>query len=162
MSKPLVYLASPFSSFKKTKKAQEAEKEGRFQTISQVAGELFALGYAILCPIAQSHPMTLYSEFKGSLWEAWKELDTLMLSRCDQMFIADMEGWEKSVGVRGEIIVAITLDIPIYLVELDENSNPTAVKGLRYEYLKEEIVGKLTKVDNQDIKNLISKQRNKA
>ena len=152
-SKPLIYLASPFSSFKKTREERERELYIRFRKVCEIGGRMVKQGYHVLGPISQSHPMAIHANLHNTSWEFWKALDTNMLRRCDLMFIATMKGWDKSRGVRGEIIVAGTLEIPVYLIHPKtlEVTGPFSLQELK------DIVGEFTVEDKKDIKNLLKR-----
>lgn len=86
-----------------------------------VGAELLSLGYSPYVPhldyqfnIVQDNFIDVKTYYKHDL--EW-------LSLCDCMLV--LEGWENSIGVRGEIKFAITNEIPIYFSkqELIENES---------------------------------------
>lgn len=46
-------------------------------------------------------------------WDYWKDYSEVLLSRCDKMIVIMFEGWEQSVGLKAEIEIAKSLNIPI-------------------------------------------------
>lgn len=102
--KPLIYLASPYSN------EDPNVVRRRFEHICYIAGRLIEDGYLIYCPIAHSHPIAIQGF--GNNWGTWKELDLAMLSKCDEIWVAEMDGWEWSEGVSAEEMKAKELGIP--------------------------------------------------
>ncbi len=106
----LIYLASPYSH------PSAQIREQRFIEVSKLGAELFKQGYSVFIPIAQSHPMHVYGDIHSTAWENWWQNDVDNLKNCDELWIAHMDGWDQSNGIRGEIIVAKELGLPIKLV----------------------------------------------
>jgi precorrin-6x reductase len=62
------------------------------------------------------HFILPYGDLPGD-WEYWENYSVQLLKRCDAVFvITDIQGWEKSTGVQGEITAAKELGIPVYAV----------------------------------------------
>lgn len=109
---PLIYLASPYTHVDDTLRHQ------RYVVISNVAGRLLLQGKMLFAPISQSHPIAEYTpELKTTAWADWMHIDLTMLVRCDQLWVCTMVGWDESTGVRGEIVAANYLNIPIFLLD---------------------------------------------
>lgn len=109
----LIYLASPYSSSDKT------IKELRVEAVTRKTAELTAQGYFVFSPIVHSHSLTRY-ELPGN-WEFWKRIDEFMISRCDEVWILQLEGWQESVGVSAEIEIAKKLKKKIRYISLDNS-----------------------------------------
>ena len=43
----------------------------------------------------------------------WREYDFYMLSKCDELLVLRIEGWEQSQGLQAEIAEAFRLIIPV-------------------------------------------------
>ena len=98
----LVYIASPYTHKDKT------IMNLRAAIISQIVAMLqsrYPYEYSLFSPIIHGHQLTLTNNGKSlptdfSFWEAhcfkW-------LSRCDEMWIMTVPGWDKSRGVDAEI-----------------------------------------------------------
>lgn len=139
---PLVYLACAYTH-------EDPEvRAWRFREVSRIAGELFKRGIKPLVPISQSHPMELEAGIKDTTWAHWWELDTDILRRCDELWIAVFKGWDKSVGVRGEVILAKELGLPIKLVWPNLVIQPAKEKELK------DLIGIWTMQDGQDLRKL--------
>ena len=105
-----VYLASPYSH------SNPAIREDRYQRVSKVAGELiefYSGKKAIFCPIAHTVSIAAYSDLDDLDWEEFMDQDLVWLSTCDELYVLQLKGWEKSKGVRAEIKFAERLNIPI-------------------------------------------------
>jgi hypothetical protein len=107
----LIYLASPYSHSN-----IEIQKQ-RFEEIMELTAKLMKEGYYIYSPIAATHPMAVAHELPTD-WNYWKNYIGLILPKCDELWIAKMEGWDKSKGVAGEIEMAQKLNIPIKYIDL--------------------------------------------
>lgn len=105
----LYYLASPFSS-----KLPEVEDE-RFKTITKVAAELLKVGIKGIYPITSSVEIGKYMEAKTT-FEHWAELDFMYIEHCDHVIVADMLGWQESIGVQAEIEFAHKLGKKVFLL----------------------------------------------
>ena len=94
-----VYLASPYSH------PFEPVKEQRFLQAAKYAGELHRRGIIFFSPICHSHPIAEAGEFDGT-FGSWELLDYAFIDWADVIIVLGLEGWEKSVGIRHEIIYA--------------------------------------------------------
>lgn len=139
----LVYLASPYSH------PSEHIREQRAHAVVKLGAELFNKGLALFIPIAQSHLMHVIGMIPSTDWENWWNNDVQNLKGCDELWIAAIDGWDKSKGVRGEMIVARELGLPIKLVDPDSHLMVT-FSDLDVEHL----IGPLTDRDLEDIKKL--------
>lgn len=102
----MIYLAGPYSH------ESSVIKNNRFEKLTDVAAQLMNEGNIVYSPITHSHPIAIKHSLPGD-WGYWQASCEAMLSRCDKMVIVKMEGWEKSVGLAGEIEIANALGIPI-------------------------------------------------
>jgi hypothetical protein len=101
MSK-LIYLATPYNHL------DPAIREKRFILACLAAATLMRDGIHLFCPIAHTHPIALQGDLPCG-WEYWQEYDRIMLSACTELWIVQMEGWEQSKGIKGEIQIALEL-----------------------------------------------------
>jgi nucleoside 2-deoxyribosyltransferase len=92
----LIYLASPYFSI------DPAIRERRYHLACLAAGKMLAQGLKVYSPIVHNHPIASLVELPKD-WAFWREVDLLMLSRCDCLCVLCLEGWDKSVGVRAEL-----------------------------------------------------------
>jgi Domain of unknown function (DUF1937) len=118
----LVYLASPY----KHELQQVTNK--RFRDASKAAGNIVLKfadeGIVVFSPIAHAHNISKYAKIPAfsEVFYRWSEE---ILSRCDEVWILDIIGWDQSVGIRAEIELAKKLDKPIKMVTL---------RGRKYAY----------------------------
>lgn len=115
MKPSLIYLASPYSH------SNPDVVIRRFNHISYIAGQMIADGLMVYAPICHSHPIA--KQGCADTWEMWSALDLEMLSRCDELWVAKMQGWETSTGVTAEIYEATRLgllvrDVPAKYMEM--------------------------------------------
>ena len=94
----LIYVASPLTH------PDPAVRQRRFETVQDYVGRKFAEGSQDMyfSPIMYSHEIGKHFNLPHDA-EFWKNMDHLMLSRCDKLEVLKIEGWEKSVGVRMEM-----------------------------------------------------------
>lgn len=132
--KPLIYLASPYSH------KDEDVKACRFDKINEIAAKLILLGFHVFSPISMSHPIAEASGVPMGGWiiedgkfKGWEAIDTNILSRCDEFWIANLDGWDKSVGVRAEFEYA-QLHMNVFLLEGIDAEGADLVPLNRYMY----------------------------
>ena len=113
--KKLIYLATPYSHPDKTKVRQ------RYMEACTLAGDLFRHGHMVHSPIAHNHGVVEMCGFPHD-YDFWKDYCRLMLSKCDILLIAKMEGYGLSIGVAAEKIIAEKLGIPVVY------ATPTEIK----------------------------------
>lgn len=113
MTRPLMYLAVPYSS------PDPSIRAARFEMANRAAGWLLSRGHVIFSPISHTHPIAEVCELpKG--WEFWRVFDNAYLSVSDNVIVLAIDGWRESVGVQAEIVIAREMGIPVeYLVEHD-------------------------------------------
>jgi hypothetical protein len=109
----LIYLASPYSGKGENKLAVE---QSRFEQICTIAARLMNEGNHIFSPIAHCHPIAVKHDLPTD-WAYWQAYLKVMLPRCDEIWIAKMDGWDVSTGVQAEIKLAEELGKPIKYVE---------------------------------------------
>ncbi|HSG72046.1 MAG TPA: DUF1937 family protein [Planctomycetaceae bacterium] len=94
----MIYLASPYSH------PNPHVREQRFEAVCRVAAELIRAGHSVFSPIAQFHPIAKYG--LPTDWEFWERHCREQISRCDELVVVKLDGWERSVGVQAEIGIA--------------------------------------------------------
>jgi len=110
--KPLLYIACPYSS------TDLLIQKERFKKVSKFAGQLVQAGNLVYSPISHSAPMAWENKM-GAKFSAWEELDYFYLSRADIVIVYMLEGWEESVGIEQELLMAVEIAKPvIYFPEI--------------------------------------------
>lgn len=131
----LAYLASAYTH--KSKKIME----DRYRAVSRLGGILFKKGIHNIAVISESHSVAKHSKVLGdTTWVHWRNRDANILLRCDQLLVCDFDGWNRSTGVKNEILLAYVLQMPIKMV--DKNGNLSKFKTLFLKdagYTKEEM-----------------------
>jgi hypothetical protein len=112
-SKPLIYLAVPYSH------KDPKVKEQRFQMANRASAILMGRGDYVFSPISHTHPIALAGNLPGG-FEFWEGYDRTMLKCCDVLYVLKIDGWETSVGVTAERRIARELGIPAIHVTIEE------------------------------------------
>lgn len=100
----IIYLATPI----RPKNGKTVDENVRIA--KALALELWKKGYTVICPAANSDlPISLAEKELEA--ERWLNGDIEILQRCDAMVVAP--GWQKSDGVRGELVCARMYGIPV-------------------------------------------------
>ena len=110
-SRLVVYLASPYS--------HEDPKimELRYKKACRAAGLLMREGCVVFSPIAHSHGVVKYNKKLPTSWDFWCYQDLEMMKRCDALVVLQLNGWDRSQGVRAEMQFADRLKLPMYYME---------------------------------------------
>ena len=111
----LIYLASPYL---KRPIPDPKIAEERYQKAIDATAYLMKQGFAVYSPIVATHPVALKHKLPlGS--EYWLQFDEVILSRCTEVFVLQIDGWKESPGVQREIQLAKELGKEVtYLSEL--------------------------------------------
>ena len=107
----LVYLASPYSH--KDRKIVNA----RHAINVVMAGYIMQGGSGeeninVFSPIAHSH-FIAESGYLPAEWSFWRDKDLDILSRCDELYVMKIPGWQDSVGLKAEVLFAFECEIPV-------------------------------------------------
>jgi hypothetical protein len=105
-TKPIVYLASPYSN------PSKKIREERFEQISQIAADLNAEGVIAFSPITYGHTLLEFRDLPTD-WNFWKTFCLSFLEHADELWVYQMEGWKDSRGIQAEIEFAEQHGIPV-------------------------------------------------
>jgi nucleoside 2-deoxyribosyltransferase len=105
----VIYLASPYSH------PDESVRISRFHAACDAAASLMRAGHVVFSPIAHTHPIAVRNALPLG-WEFWKATDEAFLSRCDELYVLMLEGWDTSKGVTAEIEIARALGHPVKFI----------------------------------------------
>ena len=104
-----IYLACPYSH------PDPAVRQQRFEEVNKFAAKLMGAGLTVYSSISHTHPIALAGDLpKG--WDYWQRLDREFMRACSTLVILDLPGTKESVGVRGEIDLAIEFGIQWFRV----------------------------------------------
>lgn len=120
-NKKIYYLASPYSTPVLPGKDKDQTKLDRHHMIQQIGTDLMNKGYTLFEPIATSHYKAINWNLPGT-YEFWQARDRHLIERTDGVIVADMEGWQESVGVTDEIKYCKELGKPVYLYNSDNKT----------------------------------------
>lgn len=109
MTKPLVYLAVPYSHPDQTVLLERVRK------VNAMTAKLMKEGHSVFSPITQSHYVAVQCHMPTD-WDFWAKYDRDFISCCHTLFVLMLEGWDKSVGVTAEIAIAKEFGIPIVYI----------------------------------------------
>lgn len=110
--KPLYYIAGPYTH-KNTNVQDQREIEH-----SKISAELLKNGYLIYSPIAETIMLAKHGKLIGTDWDTWREKDLKMLERCDELLIINIDGWQQSRGVKGEVKYCFKNNKPVSLLDV--------------------------------------------
>lgn len=109
----LIYLASPYTH------EDPAIVDSRVEEVYRKVSDLMKLGYTVFSPIAHCHDMAKSCDLPTD-WEFWNEYDKTIISRCDELWVLKLPGWQNSHGVKAEIQIAMELGKQIRYLYIDE------------------------------------------
>lgn len=117
----LIYLATPYT--------HEVFKimELRYELCNIIAARLMEAGNGVFSPISHSHPIERHMGQESCNWEFWQHQDLPILNICSEINVIDVWGWEKSIGVTGEIQRSHLLGRPIHYLDPDDYINHNSV-----------------------------------
>jgi hypothetical protein len=93
--KKIIYLASPYSH------EEKHTRELRFLQVTDYAAKQVALGNIVFSPISYGHLLSEHQDMPTN-FEFWENFCLKFLSKCDEMHILKLDGWEISYGVNME------------------------------------------------------------
>jgi hypothetical protein len=126
--RPLTYLCCPYSSNKRTKRAQAREKAKRYRLVTRAAAWLIEdVGYNVFSPITHSHPLHTIADLEGD-WATWQKIDYQYIDCSSRVVVLCIPGWRESIGVTAELKYACEhgLDV-LYLRPTPNDCQPFAI-----------------------------------
>lgn len=109
----MIYLACPY------KHVSVAIKEARYRAVLEATAFFMRQDEIIFSPIVHNHPIAMTFNFPDN-FHYWQKVDLHILSRCDKLWILQLEGWDQSVGVAWETKHAICNNIPVQYVRASD------------------------------------------
>ena len=111
----MIYLASPYTH------SDPAIMELRYKWALEAVVRLMRKRISVYSPIVHNHFVAQAGEFpKG--FDFWERFDLEMVSLADELWVLQIEGWEKSHGVQAELKHAYTSGIPCRKLFVKDNS----------------------------------------
>lgn len=108
----LAYVAAPYSAFR--------DKNQLMRDIARISADyMIAHPGQFLVSGLCNHYACLENPTLGTDFAFWKEFCVDLMRRCDKLIVIRFGGWDESVGVRGEIHLAMTLGLPIEFIDIN-------------------------------------------
>lgn len=94
-----IFLACPYSH------ADENVVHERFIACNKVAAKIAEAGNVIFSQVTMSHPINLVLQKteKANIGKMWAPIDAVFLEMMEELIILDLDGWDKSAGIKREI-----------------------------------------------------------
>jgi len=106
----LAYLAAPLSH-------PEIEvMQSRVEAINRATAHLFEKGVAVISLVGQCWPISQQCGLRTD-FEWWRWYNKAVISRCGRVIILKLDGWQESIGVKGEVEIAEEFGIPVEYME---------------------------------------------
>jgi hypothetical protein len=107
-----IYLGQPYTHSDPAKRYERFYSAFKYTAAQLIAGE------HIYSPIVHCHEMAIAFKMPKD-FDFWEKYNYAMLTRASELRILKLSGWEESVGLKAEIVLAERLELPISFVELD-------------------------------------------
>lgn len=108
--RPVVYIACPYSHPDKSIVEKRVRQFSLFAASIENGGQEHAVSAVF------NHLVNMYGDLPTD-WEYWKSYSLTLLDKSTKMYVLKLDGWDKSVGVAGEIEYAIQANKPIIYVD---------------------------------------------
>lgn len=115
----LYYLASPYTAKDENgNPPSDALLAERAEKSMKAAIELLKQGVYVFAPIAYNSPWERHENDLPKEWWFWQPYDEAFIARTDALIVLQLDGWQRSTGVREEIEYATSIGHPvIYITE---------------------------------------------
>lgn len=117
-----VYLCTPYSH------DSQQVRSMRFRQAAQIAGLILKRKIWVYSPICHTHPIAMHGGMELS-FDQWEEYDYSTINLCTEVWVAKLEGWHLSDGIKRECGYAFKEVKPIYGLEIyiDKFKNVSAI-----------------------------------
>ncbi len=92
----MIYLCSPYSH------PEAYVRQLRYEQACRATAILLSRGLQVFSAIVHNHPLAIARNLPGS-WDFWQPWDSWFLSRCDEVYVLMLEGWQSSRGISEEL-----------------------------------------------------------
>lgn len=108
--KKLIYLCTPYSN------KDSFIQEYRYISAYDTTAHLLKQGHVVFSPIACL--LDLAKKYKmDTSYDFWKNYCETFIASCDEVWVLNLDGWNESKGVMGEIEFAKNLNKPVQLYD---------------------------------------------
>ncbi len=111
----LIYIASPYSH------PDDNVRESNFRIVSEFVAKLTAEGLKPISPITYGHTLLGFHDMPSD-WQFWQDFCITFLQHCDELWVYQMPGWDRSRGVAEEIEYAEKNGIKIKYISYDKSN----------------------------------------
>jgi hypothetical protein len=109
---PFAYLGTPYTKYKDG-------IEAAFREASKLAARLLQAGIIVYSPIAHTHPIAIHGKLDAHDLSIWLPFDEAIMTRCDVLIVAHMDGWQDSKGIAYEIAFFEKANKPIFDLDVE-------------------------------------------
>lgn len=88
---------------------------------SSFMAQEIAKGNVVISPL-MCHYLLSFAPALGTDWATWKNYSLELLTKCDELWVLMLPGWELSEGVKQEIKSAEDLGIPVRYISMAMDS----------------------------------------
>lgn len=106
----LIYLASPYTH------DQLFVRQWRYQQACKAVAYLHRQGRPAISPVAMLHGVAIHGDMPVD-WSQWKHTCESLLEQCDDFVVLKLWGWETSIGINEESILAGIHDLAVDYLE---------------------------------------------
>jgi hypothetical protein len=111
MNSKVIYIASPYNH------PEDSVRIENYEKVARLSAKMVAEGGVVISPISYGHNLLNFYENFPYDWQFWENFCLSLLSKCDELLVYQIEGWDKSRGVLSEIEFATKNNIPITYLE---------------------------------------------
>ena len=136
-----VYLASPYSSGIPAHYSQRYIPTflgERYHAAVSACAWLANEGHIVHSPIVHWHVVAKQHKLRKD-HEFWKDQNDAMLEWCDAVYVLMLKGWEKSIGIKEEVIKARVLHKFVWFMKLNDAGHRQLNKVKKYKLTREPI-----------------------
>ncbi len=73
-------------------------------------------GRHVYSPIAHTHPIAIMGGLPLG-WDYWEPFDRKMIAACDELWVLQIDGWDRSLGIAAEVQIATELGKTIRYID---------------------------------------------
>lgn len=104
-----IYLATPYSKYPKG-------LDAAYDDACRLLARLLERDCDVFCPIAHGHGACIHGGLKALDGKFWTEIDQKHLDRAEVLLIAELPGWQESIGVQYEKDFFEEVGRPVYYI----------------------------------------------
>jgi len=110
--KKIIYLASPYSH------PEKHVRELRYLQVTEYTAKQVAVGNIVFSPITYGHVLSEHVDMPTD-FEFWSDFCLTFLSKCSEMHVLKIDGWEVSNGIDQEEQYCYVNNIPIKYIDYE-------------------------------------------